>query len=193
MVTNKPLQAEINKRAKVMKRSVQRARERHDDAPVYDEYRHAPDLYYAAVALLIERGGVSPAEMRCDARGAASSTSSKGKSPPFDVYWLWRLKLTPLWELPGGLNSTPFEPQSGLLVAKCIKLLDRLRFEGPDSMAQADRKTYRSLASIRAASDHEWWGNHGDGKTTDPEDGGDGTEGQRLIVFMIEVAAFRIL
>ena len=61
MVTNKPLQAEINKRAKAMKRSVQRARERHDDASVYDECRHAPDLYYAAVAVLIERGGVSPA------------------------------------------------------------------------------------------------------------------------------------
>jgi hypothetical protein len=60
-------------------------------------------------------------------------------------------------------------------------------------MAQAGRKTYRSLASIRAASKHEQWGNYGGGKSSDPDDGGGGTEGQRLIVFMVEVAAFRIL
>ena len=36
------------------------------DSAVYDDYLHAPDLYYAAVALLIERGDVSPAVLRRD-------------------------------------------------------------------------------------------------------------------------------
>ena len=193
VVPSKRTQEEVDRRSKAMKRRVQRIRERRSDSPTYDDYRHAPDLYHAAVALLIERGHVSPMTMRRDVRGTASQAATKRTSSMFDVHWLWRLQYTPLWESPDERNTDTIEPQSGLQATKCIKLLDRLRFEGTDAFAPSGRITYRSLASIRTAMGHEAWGGKTAGKSeTDPEAGGGGTEGQRLIVYMTEVAAFRV-
>ena len=196
VIPSRPLQEEVDRRSKTMNRHVQRTRERCPDSPVYDYYRHAaPDLYHAAVALLIERGQVSPALMRRDVRGIAFQAASMRQSSPLDVHWLWRLKYTPLWESSDGRSTDTVEPQSGLLATKCIKLLDRLRLEGTDAFAPPGRKTYRSLASIRTAAFHETWGGKWERQLrsyNDPGTGGGGTAGQRLIVYMVEVAAFRI-
>ena len=153
-----------------------------------------PDLYHAAVALLIERGHVSPALMRRDVRGTASQAACMRQHSPFDVHWLWRLKYTPLWESTDGRSTDTAEPQSGLLATKCIKL-GRLRFEGTGAFAPPGRKTCRSLASVRTASFHETWGGEWERQQrsgSDPDTGGGGTEGQRLIVYMVEVATFRM-
>jgi len=157
IIPSRPLQDEVDRRSKAMKRRVQRIRERCPDPPVYDDYRHAPGLYRAAVALLIERGHVSPALMRRDVRGTASQAACMRQHSPFDVHWLWRLKYTPLWESTDGRSTDTAEPQSGLLATKCIKL-GRLRFEGTGAFAPPGRKTCRSLASVRTASFHETWG-----------------------------------
>ena len=195
VVPSKRVQEEVNRRSKAMKRRVQRMRECWPDPPAYDEYRHAPDLFHAAVALLVERGHVSPALMRRDVRGTASRTAKERKSSLLDVHWLWRLKYTPLWESPDGRNTDTIEPQSGLRATKCIKLLDRLRFEGTDAFAPPGRTTYRSLASIRKAVAHEAGGETQERQESPGAGPGarrSGTDGQRLIVFMVEVAAFRV-
>ena len=88
IIPSKPVQEEVDRRAKAVKRRVQRMRERHPDSPVYNDYRHAPDLYHAAVALLIEGGHVSPTLMRRDVRGTASRTARTRHSSPFDVHRL---------------------------------------------------------------------------------------------------------
>jgi hypothetical protein len=195
VIPSERMQEEVNRRSRATKRRMQRLRVSRPDSPKYDEYRHAPDLFHAAVALLSERGHVSPALLRRDVRGTASRTAAMRRSSLLDVHWLWRLKYTPLWESPDGRTAETIEPQSGLRATKCVKLLDRLRFEGTDAFAPPGRISYRSLRSIRTAMAHEAGGETQEQRESPgpgPKEGGGGTAEQRLIVFMVEVAAFRV-
>ena len=195
VIPSERMQEEVNRRSRATKRRIQRMRVNRPDSPKYDEYRHAPDLFHAAVALLAERGHISPALLRRDVRGTASRTAAMRRSSLLDVHWLWRLKYTPLWESPDGRTAETIEPQSGLRATKCVKLLDRLRFEGTDAFAPPGRITYRSLRSIRTALAHETGGETQEQQESPgagPKAGGGGTAEQRLIVLMVEVAAFRV-
>ena len=69
------------------------------------------------------------------------------------------------------------------------------QFEGTDAFAPPGRITYRSLQSIRTALAHETGGEtqeQQESPDAGPKAGGGGTAEQRLIVLMVEVAAFRV-
>ena len=112
----------------------------------------AADLYYAAVAVLVDAGTVTKWVRRRDLR--KGYFGSDGGAEPFrDPYWQLKLKCTSLW-VPDGADGAavartrPTDPHSGLRLENQLEILRRTRAVGIDSLAFPDWAVHRDRGAI---------------------------------------------
>ena len=115
---------------------------------------------------------------------------------PFDVHWLWRLKYTPLRTSQRTAEArTLSNPSRACWPRSALNFLTDCGLKAPTRLRRPAGKHTdpwprfgRRRTTRRGGGKWERQQRSGN----DPDTGGGGTEGQRLIVYMVEVATFRI-
>ena len=136
----------ITKRSAAFKRKVTRFataagidRESHGD-------KSASDMYFTAVAVLVDDGVVTKWVRRRDVRGRNRAQAAEwGFISGSDCYWYGKLRAGPL----GPSGTTLMDPHSGLTVPHQLEILRRTRFVGFDSMPQSDWSVHRNYAALQ--------------------------------------------
>ena len=112
----------------------------------------AADLYYAAVAVLVEAGTVTKWVRRRDLRKGYYG-KEKCVEPFRDPYWQLKLKCTCLW-VPDGADGAamartrPTDPHSGLRLENQLEVLRRTRAVGVDSLPFPDWAVHRDRGAL---------------------------------------------
>ena len=141
--------ARINKRAQAFRRRVQRFATRHGFGREVEGSSFAEDLYYAAVATLVDDGVVSMWVRRRDIRGRSKAQAAEwGFASGSDMYWMEKLAVGFLGPYFGATDV-----HSGLPVEKQLEVLRRVRFAGPDAAPQPKWSVHRNLEALQTVVD----------------------------------------
>ena len=121
--------ARINKRSQAFRQRVRRFATRYGFGRELGGSCFAEDLYYAAVATLVDDGVVTKWVRRRDIRGGPKAQAAEwGFASGSDMYWAEKLAVGFLGPYFGAIDE-----HSGLPVEKQLGVLSRARFVGPDA------------------------------------------------------------
>ena len=144
--------AACNARSSNMQRRCSRLLVKHGLTTAVGGKSPAADLFYAAVAVLVEAGTVTKWVRRRDLR--KGYFGEDGGAEPFrDPYWQLKLKCTSLW-VPDGADGAavartrPTDPHSGLRLENQLEILRRTRAVGIDSLAFPDWAVHRDRGAL---------------------------------------------
>ena len=132
-----------NKRAQAFRRRVQRFAKRSGFTKELGGAWFAEDLYYAAVATLVDDGVVSKWVRRRDVHGGPMAQAVEwGLASGSDVYWAEKLAVSFLGPYFGAVDE-----HSGLPVEKQLEVLRHARFVGPDAAPQPRWSVHRNYCT----------------------------------------------
>ena len=139
--------AACNKRSSNMQRRCSRMLVKYGLTTAVGSKSPAADLYYAAVAVLVEAGTVTKWVRRRDLRKGYYG-AEKCVEPFRDPYWQLKLKCTCLWVPDDAADAAttrtrPTDPHSGLRLEHQLEVLRRTRAVGVDSLAFPDWAVHR--------------------------------------------------
>jgi len=141
--------ARINRRAQAFRRRVQRFAARCGFERANGGSCFAEDLYYAAVATLVDDGVVSKWVRRRDVHGGPMAQAAEwGFASGSDMYWMEKLAVGFLGPYTGAIDE-----HSGLPVEKQLEVLRRVRFVGPDAAPQPRWSVHRNLEALQTMVD----------------------------------------
>ena len=124
--------ARINKRAQAFRRRVQRFARSYGFGTGFGGSSFAEDLYYAAVATLVDGGVVAKWVRRRDVHGGPKAQAAEwGFASGSDMYWVETLAVGFLGPCFGAIDE-----HSGLPVKMQLEVLRRVRFVGPGAAPQ---------------------------------------------------------
>ena len=138
---------ECNKRSNNMQHRFSRMLVKYGLATAVGSKSPAADLYYAAVAVLIEAGTVTKLVRRRDLRKGYYG-AEKPVKPFRDPYWQLKLKCTCLWVPDDAADAAtartrPTDPHSGLRLENQLEVLRHARAVGVDSLTFPDWAVHR--------------------------------------------------
>ena len=132
--------ARTNKRSKSFPQRVRRLAMRHGLGRDVGGSSYAEDIYYAAVATLVDGGVVSKWVRRRDVHGGPMAQAVEwGFASGSDMYWAEKLAVGFLGPYFGAVDE-----HSGLPVEKQLEVLRRVRFVGPDAAPQTRWSVHRN-------------------------------------------------
>ena len=139
--------AECNQRPSNMQRRCSRMLVKYGLTAAVGSKSPTADLYYAAVAVLIDAGKVAKWVRRRDLRKGYYS-KEKCVEPFRDPYWQIKLKCICLWVHAPDAGATmarlrPIDPHSGLPLELQLEVFRRTRAAGADSMPMPDWAVHR--------------------------------------------------
>ena len=133
--------ARINKRAQACRRRVRRFATRNGFGGEFGGSSYAEDLYYAAVATLIDDGVAAKWVRRRDVHGGTRAQAAEwGFASGRDMYWAEKLAVGFLGPYFGAIDE-----HSGLPVEMQLEVLRLVRFVGPDAAPQPLWSVHRNL------------------------------------------------
>ena len=141
--------ARINRRAQAFRQTSAEVCERHGFGREVGGSSYAEDVYYAAVATLVDDGVVSKWVRRRDVRGGPKAQAAEwGFASGSDMYWMEKLAVGFLGPYFGATDE-----HSGLPVVKQLEVLRRVRFVGPDAAPQPQWSVHRNLEALQTMVD----------------------------------------
>lgn len=144
-VTDEEKSAAADKRAAAFRRRIQRISDSEGITALIGGPRPASDLYFAVVAVLIERKQVTKWVRRRDTIGKLKADINRGLTSGRDPFWIEKLYASPL----GGSGIVDMDPHSGLTVISQVEILRRVCFEGPDCLPFFDWTVHRNAHVMR--------------------------------------------
>ena len=149
--------AECNQRSSNMQRDCSRMLVKHGLTAAVGNKSPAADLYYAAVAVLIDAGKVTKWVRRRDLRKGYYG-KEKCVEPFRDPYWQMKRRCTCLWvPAPDAGAATarlrPTDPHLGLPLELQLEVLRRTRAAGVDSMPMPDWVVHRDHGVLEAVAE----------------------------------------
>ena len=139
--------ARINKRSKAFRQRVQRFAARNGFGREFGGSCFAEDLYYVAVATLVDDGVVTKWVRRRDVHGGPKAQAAEwGFTSGSEMYWAKKLAVGFLGPYFGAIDE-----HSGLPVEMQLEVLRRVRFVGPDAAPQPLWSVHRNLDACCSA------------------------------------------